>query len=66
MSKNKGIRTSIVAIVYGLVIVALIGAMILKELTFEEVKNTIAVTSPVAILMIGWFAKDSNQSHTMQ
>lgn len=64
MSKNKGVKTSIVAIAQGIIIFGCLGAMIMDKMEFDEVKNVIAVTTPVAVMMIGWFSKDSNQSHT--
>lgn len=64
MSKNKGIKTSIVAIVYGIIIVGMVIAMILGKTDMAVLEKTIAVTTPVAVLMIGWFSKDSTSSHT--
>lgn len=61
---KKGIKTTITAFIFLALLIGLIIAMILDEVTFDELKNVLTVSTPVFILLIGWFAKDANQSHT--
>ena len=60
----KGFKTTIVSTIFAAIIIGLILSMVLDLVTFEEFKETVSVITPVAIIIIGWFAKDANQSHT--
>ena len=59
-----GIKTTIVATIYAIITIAMILAMVFDLVTFQEFKDTISVTTPVAVMFVGWFAKDQNKSHT--
>lgn len=60
----KGIKTTVTAFIFLFELLSLIVAMIMKVITFDELKNILAVSTPVFVLAIGWFSKDANKSHT--
>jgi len=60
----KGLKTTIVSTIFALTIIGMILAMVLDLVTFDEFKETVTVLTPVAIIIIGWFAKDASKSHT--
>jgi hypothetical protein len=59
-----GIKTTITATIYALVVLGLVVAMMLDKITFQEFKDTISVTTPIAVMFVGWFAKDQNKTHS--
>ena len=60
----KGIKTTIVASLFAIILFGLIIAFVMKKITMDEMKDIVAVTTPIAILVIGWFAKDANATHS--
>ena len=60
----KGIKTTITAFVFLALLIVLVIAMIMNKITIEELKTILTIATPVFVLIIGWFAKDSDQSHT--
>ena len=61
---NKGRKTTIIAIVAGIMIIALIIAMYLKIITADELWKGIPIIGTAAALFIGFFSKDQTASHT--
>lgn len=61
---KKGKKTTTIAIVAGVIIIALIVAMYLKIITADEVWKGIPIIGTTAMLFIGFFSKDADQSHT--
>lgn len=64
MINKKGKKTTTIAIVAGVIIIALIVAMYLKIITADEVWKGIPIIGTTAMLFIGFFSKDADQSHT--
>ena len=62
---NKGPKTTAVAAILGIILITMIVLFVLDVITMEELKDTLSVTSPIAILVIGWFAKDKDKTHTI-
>lgn len=61
---NKGRKTTIIAIVAGIMIIALIIAMYIKIITADELWKGIPIIGTAAALFIGFFSKDQTASHT--
>lgn len=64
MINKKGKKTTTIAIIAGVIIIALIVAMYLKIITADEVWKGIPIIGTTAMLFIGFFSKDADQSHT--
>lgn len=62
----KGIKTTITAFVFLAEILALAMALVLDKITIEELKTIVTVSTPIYVLLIGWFSKDSDKSHTQK
>ncbi len=61
---NKGRKTTIIAIVAGIMIIALIVAMYMKIISADELWKGIPIIGTAAALFIGFFSKDQTASHT--
>lgn len=64
MLNKKGKKTTIVAIVAGVVILSLVVAMYLKIITADDVWKGLPIVGTTAMLFIGFFSKDANETHT--
>ena len=60
----KGIKTTITATIFAVFFFVLVGMMALDVITFDEFKNTITLSTPVAVMIIGWLTKDYDKTHT--
>ena len=62
--KNKGTNTTIVAIVFGVIVIGLTLAWVFDMIEFQNYERALVALTPIAVVAIGWFAKDKNKSHT--
>jgi hypothetical protein len=61
---KKGTNTTVVAIVFGVIVLGLTLAWVFNYIEFQNYERALVALSPIAIMAIGWFAKDQNKSHT--
>lgn len=61
---KKGVKTSIVAFTILTVSIGLIVALVFEKLTATNFGIAMSSVATIGVTVIGWFAKDANQSHT--
>jgi len=61
---NKGITTTIIAVAMTIAGMGLVAALILDKIDKETFTIAIASVGTFGSTLIGYFAKDSNKSHT--
>lgn len=62
--KNKGIKTSVAAIITALLMLGLFIAFYQGKMTSEEFFKGLPVITAAAVVIIGLLSKDHNASHT--
>lgn len=64
--KNKGLKTSVAAIVTALFIVGLYIAYYQGKMNTDELYKGLQAITAAAVVVIGLLSKDSNASHTKE
>lgn len=62
--KGKGIRTTIVAMVGLVVLLAVVGMFLFNRINTEQLTVALASVGSILGVIIGFFAKDQNKSHS--
>ena len=64
--KGKGIRTTITAFAGLLALLAIVAAYVLGKIETEQLTVALSAVGTSLAIVIGFFAKDQNKSHTIQ
>ena len=54
----KKINRTVVATIFAIFFLGMVVSMMLDIITFDEFKSTIAVATPVVVMIIGWLTAD--------
>ena len=54
----KKINRTVVATIFAIFFLGMVISMMLDIITFDEFKSTIAVATPVVVMIIGWLTAD--------
>ncbi len=63
--KGKGIRTTIVAMVGLVALIAIVGMFLFNKIDTQQLTVSLASVGSILGIIVGFFAKDQNKSHSV-